>query len=220
MDTGRGANWAAVGAHFPDVVVSSSSNESTRRREKEMTIEAPVADIAEDFSSPGYQRRCRGRTAEAHLREGGCVLARHRPSRRAGRTSFRCWPSGSTARSTSPPVIGDAEGEEPGDEQSGLRHDGSQRSQRGVRRRRGGSGYRSDRRRRAGPRGRGTAHRRSTGRGGASLSTHVHFYEADRPSKVFGFGRRDGRVGPPSGRGEMFNQTRWRFQALGEGSQR
>jgi len=39
----------------------------------------------------------------------------------------------------------------------------------------------------------------------------VLFYEVT-PSKVFGFGRRDGRVGPPSGRGEMFNQTRWRFQ--------
>ena len=38
----------------------------------------------------------------------------------------------------------------------------------------------------------------------------VLFYEVT-PSKVFGFGRRDGRVGPPAGRGEMFNQTRWRF---------
>jgi general stress protein 26 len=44
----------------------------------------------------------------------------------------------------------------------------------------------------------------------------VLFYEVT-PSKVFGFGRRDGRVGPPSGRGEMFNQTRWRFQALRKG---
>jgi nitroimidazol reductase NimA-like FMN-containing flavoprotein (pyridoxamine 5'-phosphate oxidase superfamily) len=33
------------------------------------------------------------------------------------------------------------------------------------------------------------------------------------PSKAFGFGRRDGRVGPPSGEGELFTQTRWRFQA-------
>ena len=48
---------------------------------------------------------------------------------------------------------------------------------------------------------------------------HVFFFEVT-PSKVFGFGRKDGRVGPPSGRGEMFNQTRWRFQAPGEGSQR
>jgi nitroimidazol reductase NimA-like FMN-containing flavoprotein (pyridoxamine 5'-phosphate oxidase superfamily) len=46
---------------------------------------------------------------------------------------------------------------------------------------------------------------------------HVFFFEVT-PSKVFGFGRKDGRVGPPSGRGEMFNQTRWRFQALREGS--
>lgn len=33
------------------------------------------------------------------------------------------------------------------------------------------------------------------------------------PSTAFGFGRRDGHIGPPSGDGEMFNQTRWRFQA-------
>ena len=33
------------------------------------------------------------------------------------------------------------------------------------------------------------------------------------PSKVFGFGRRDGHIGPPSGDGEMFSQTRWRFRA-------
>jgi general stress protein 26 len=46
----------------------------------------------------------------------------------------------------------------------------------------------------------------------------VLFYEVT-PSKVFGFGRRDGRVGPPSGRGEMFNQTRWRFPVVREGSQ-
>lgn len=32
------------------------------------------------------------------------------------------------------------------------------------------------------------------------------------PSKVFGFGRKDGRVGPPAGQGEMFSQTRWRFR--------
>jgi hypothetical protein len=44
---------------------------------------------------------------------------------------------------------------------------------------------------------------------------HVFFFEVT-PSKVFGFGRKDGRVGPPSGRGEMFNQTRWRFPASGE----
>jgi nitroimidazol reductase NimA-like FMN-containing flavoprotein (pyridoxamine 5'-phosphate oxidase superfamily) len=31
------------------------------------------------------------------------------------------------------------------------------------------------------------------------------------PSKVFGFGRKDGKVGPPAGKGEMFSQTRWRF---------
>lgn len=31
------------------------------------------------------------------------------------------------------------------------------------------------------------------------------------PSKAFGFGRRDGRIGPPSGQGELFSQTRWRF---------
>jgi nitroimidazol reductase NimA-like FMN-containing flavoprotein (pyridoxamine 5'-phosphate oxidase superfamily) len=30
-------------------------------------------------------------------------------------------------------------------------------------------------------------------------------------SKAFGFGRRDGHVGPPSGQGELFSQTRWRF---------
>jgi nitroimidazol reductase NimA-like FMN-containing flavoprotein (pyridoxamine 5'-phosphate oxidase superfamily) len=40
----------------------------------------------------------------------------------------------------------------------------------------------------------------------------VLFFEVT-PSKVFGFGRKAGRVGPPAGRGEMFNQTRWRFQA-------
>jgi general stress protein 26 len=40
----------------------------------------------------------------------------------------------------------------------------------------------------------------------------VLFFEVT-PSKVFGFGRRAGRVGPPAGRGEMFNQTRWRFRA-------
>jgi nitroimidazol reductase NimA-like FMN-containing flavoprotein (pyridoxamine 5'-phosphate oxidase superfamily) len=33
------------------------------------------------------------------------------------------------------------------------------------------------------------------------------------PSKAFGFGRRDGHIGPPSGEGELFTQTRWRFQA-------
>jgi nitroimidazol reductase NimA-like FMN-containing flavoprotein (pyridoxamine 5'-phosphate oxidase superfamily) len=33
------------------------------------------------------------------------------------------------------------------------------------------------------------------------------------PSKAFGFGRRDGHIGPPSGDGELFSQTRWRFQA-------
>ena len=32
------------------------------------------------------------------------------------------------------------------------------------------------------------------------------------PSKAFGFGRRDGHVGPPSGEGELFTQTRWRFR--------
>ncbi len=32
------------------------------------------------------------------------------------------------------------------------------------------------------------------------------------PSKAFGFGRRDGHIGPPSGEGELFSQTRWRFQ--------
>ena len=32
------------------------------------------------------------------------------------------------------------------------------------------------------------------------------------PSKAFGFGRRDGQLGPPSGNGELFGQTRWRFQ--------
>jgi len=31
------------------------------------------------------------------------------------------------------------------------------------------------------------------------------------PSKAFGFGRRDGHIGLPSGEGEMFTQTRWRF---------
>jgi general stress protein 26 len=40
----------------------------------------------------------------------------------------------------------------------------------------------------------------------------VLFFEVT-PSKVFGFGRKAGRVGPPAGRGEMFNQTRWRFRA-------
>ena len=40
----------------------------------------------------------------------------------------------------------------------------------------------------------------------------VLFFEVT-PSKVFGFGRKNGRVGLPAGRGEMFNQTRWRFQA-------
>jgi general stress protein 26 len=33
------------------------------------------------------------------------------------------------------------------------------------------------------------------------------------PSKAFGFGRRDGHIGPPSGEGELFTQTRWRFSA-------
>ena len=33
------------------------------------------------------------------------------------------------------------------------------------------------------------------------------------PSRAFGFGRRDGHIGPPSGDGELFNQTRWRFEA-------
>jgi len=32
------------------------------------------------------------------------------------------------------------------------------------------------------------------------------------PAKVLGFGRKDGRIGLPAGRGERFNQTRWRFQ--------
>lgn len=32
------------------------------------------------------------------------------------------------------------------------------------------------------------------------------------PSKAFGFGRRDGHIGVPSGQGELFSQTRWRFQ--------
>jgi general stress protein 26 len=32
------------------------------------------------------------------------------------------------------------------------------------------------------------------------------------PSKAFGFGRRNGHIGPPSGEGERFSQTRWRFQ--------
>jgi nitroimidazol reductase NimA-like FMN-containing flavoprotein (pyridoxamine 5'-phosphate oxidase superfamily) len=36
------------------------------------------------------------------------------------------------------------------------------------------------------------------------------------PAKVLGFGRKAGRIGPPSGRGERFNQTRWRFQDLQE----
>ena len=31
------------------------------------------------------------------------------------------------------------------------------------------------------------------------------------PSKAFGFGRRDGHIGLPSGEGELFSQTRWRF---------
>ncbi len=31
------------------------------------------------------------------------------------------------------------------------------------------------------------------------------------PSTAFGFGRRDGHIGPPSGEGELFSQTRWRF---------
>lgn len=31
------------------------------------------------------------------------------------------------------------------------------------------------------------------------------------PRKAFGFGRRGGEIGPPSGEGEHFNQTRWRF---------
>jgi nitroimidazol reductase NimA-like FMN-containing flavoprotein (pyridoxamine 5'-phosphate oxidase superfamily) len=31
------------------------------------------------------------------------------------------------------------------------------------------------------------------------------------PSTAFGFGRRDGHIGLPSGEGEMFTQTRWRF---------
>ena len=33
------------------------------------------------------------------------------------------------------------------------------------------------------------------------------------PSKAFGFGRQDGHIGPPSGEGERFTQTRWRFRA-------
>lgn len=33
------------------------------------------------------------------------------------------------------------------------------------------------------------------------------------PSMAFGFGRRDGHIGLPSGAGELFTQTRWRFQA-------
>ena len=33
------------------------------------------------------------------------------------------------------------------------------------------------------------------------------------PFKAFGFGRRDGHIGLPSGEGEMFTQTRWRFAA-------
>ena len=33
------------------------------------------------------------------------------------------------------------------------------------------------------------------------------------PSNAFGFGRRDGHIGPPSGEGEHFTQTRWRFKA-------
>jgi nitroimidazol reductase NimA-like FMN-containing flavoprotein (pyridoxamine 5'-phosphate oxidase superfamily) len=32
------------------------------------------------------------------------------------------------------------------------------------------------------------------------------------PSKAFGFGRRHGDIGPPSGEGELFSQTRWRFR--------
>jgi hypothetical protein len=40
----------------------------------------------------------------------------------------------------------------------------------------------------------------------------VLFFEVT-PAKVFGFGRKAGRVGPPAGRGEKFNQTRWRFRA-------
>lgn len=31
------------------------------------------------------------------------------------------------------------------------------------------------------------------------------------PFTAFGFGRRDGHIGLPSGEGEMFTQTRWRF---------
>ena len=31
------------------------------------------------------------------------------------------------------------------------------------------------------------------------------------PRTAFGFGRRDGHIGLPSGEGEMFAQTRWRF---------
>jgi nitroimidazol reductase NimA-like FMN-containing flavoprotein (pyridoxamine 5'-phosphate oxidase superfamily) len=36
------------------------------------------------------------------------------------------------------------------------------------------------------------------------------------PTRAFGFGRRDGHVGPPSGEGEHFNQTRWRFRSGAE----
>jgi nitroimidazol reductase NimA-like FMN-containing flavoprotein (pyridoxamine 5'-phosphate oxidase superfamily) len=36
------------------------------------------------------------------------------------------------------------------------------------------------------------------------------------PTKAFGFSRRDGHVGPPSGEGEHFNQTRWRFRSGAE----
>jgi nitroimidazol reductase NimA-like FMN-containing flavoprotein (pyridoxamine 5'-phosphate oxidase superfamily) len=39
----------------------------------------------------------------------------------------------------------------------------------------------------------------------------VVVYEV-KPSKVLGFGRAAGRIGPPAGQGEVFNQTRWRFQ--------
>jgi len=40
----------------------------------------------------------------------------------------------------------------------------------------------------------------------------VLFFEVT-PTTVFGFGRTAGRVGPPAGRGELFSQTRWGFQA-------
>jgi nitroimidazol reductase NimA-like FMN-containing flavoprotein (pyridoxamine 5'-phosphate oxidase superfamily) len=36
------------------------------------------------------------------------------------------------------------------------------------------------------------------------------------PAKVLAFGRKAGRIGPPEGRGERFNQTRWLFQDLQE----